>query len=99
MTSMTALGTRDCAAWTRQAANGATYGRFVAVDTPGATYQLVARVTRGRHLGGKLERMTVGGKTLDQLRPRPVHLPPVQQVGVGQDVRVVQVVVLGIQHL
>ena len=99
MTSMTTLGTRDRTPWTRQTANGATYGGFVAIDTPGATDQLVALVTCGRHLGGELERVRVGGETLDQLRPGLVHLPAVQQVRVGQDVRVVQVVVVGVQHL
>ena len=78
MTSMTTLGTRHRGSWTRQTTDGASNGDFVAIDAPGPADRLVTRVTRGRQLGGKHERLTIGGETLDQLRPRLVHLPAVQ---------------------
>ena len=96
--SVPTQGTEGRQAGARQATHGAADGDCVAVHTPPAPHRLPALRTPGRDHGGEVVAVLAAGETLEELSPRLEHLPPVQKVRVGLDVRVIELVVVRAHH-
>lgn len=67
-------------------------------DTPGPRHALATHGAAAGQSGRVQTSLGRAGQTLEQLRPCPEHVPPIEKVGISKDVRVVQIVVVWPDH-
>lgn len=89
VTPVTTSGADNGGAGAWQSTQRASDGGGVAEDAAGPRHALAAARAAAGHLGRVQTRLVSRGQALEKFRPGTEHIPSVEQVGIGQDVRVI----------